>query len=98
MGVSIINMRGRRGVIPPNAVYVGRAVRTVGLSASKWANPFRIVVDGTRLEAIDKYRVWLLAHPDLMLALAELRGKDLACWCAPRLCHAEVLREFANQP
>jgi hypothetical protein len=25
-----------------------------------------------------------------------LRGKDLACWCAPKRCHAEVLRELAN--
>lgn len=29
--------------------------------------------------------------------LAKLRGKDLACWCAPdRACHADVLIEMAN--
>lgn len=28
---------------------------------------------------------------------AELRGKDLSCWCAPDLpCHADVLLELAN--
>ena len=27
-----------------------------------------------------------------MAALSELRGKDLACWCAPERYHAEVLR------
>ena len=28
---------------------------------------------------------------------AELRGKDLSCWCAPNLpCHADVLLELAN--
>lgn len=27
----------------------------------------------------------------------ELRGKDLACWCAPGVdCHADVLIEVAN--
>jgi len=30
-------------------------------------------------------------------ALPSLRGKDLACWCAPgEECHADVLLELAN--
>ena len=37
-------------------------------------------------------RQWMLAH------LEELRGKDLACWCAlDQPCHADVLLELANQ-
>lgn len=36
---------------------------------------------------------WLRAH------LSELRGKNLACWCAiGSPCHAEVLLELANAP
>lgn len=31
--------------------------------------------------------------------LPSLRGKDLACWCAPGTpCHADVLLELANMP
>lgn len=31
-------------------------------------------------------------------ALAELRGRDLACWCSlDQPCHADVLLELANQ-
>lgn len=31
--------------------------------------------------------------------LSELRGKDLACWCAlDQPCHADVLLEWANAP
>lgn len=31
--------------------------------------------------------------------IAHLRGKDLACWCAPdQPCHADVLLELANAP
>lgn len=31
--------------------------------------------------------------------LPELRGKNLACWCAPEQpCHADVLLELANKP
>ena len=89
-------MRGRHGQVPRGAVYVGNAVGHVGLKASKWGNPFRIGRDGTRDEVIAKYRAWLGQQPDLMAALPELRGKDLACWCTPERCHAEVLRELAN--
>lgn len=28
--------------------------------------------------------------------LSALRGKDLACWCPPGPCHADVLLELAN--
>ena len=27
-----------------------------------------------------------------------LRGRDLACWCKPGPCHADVLLEIANRP
>lgn len=31
--------------------------------------------------------------------IAELRGKNLACWCQPGTpCHADVLLELANTP
>ena len=52
--------------------------------------------DGTREEVIAKYRAWLVQQPELMATLPELQGKDLACWCAPEPCHAEVLGELAN--
>ena len=72
-------------------VYVGRL--------SKWGNPFRMGVDGTREEVIEKYREWLLGNDRLMRDLEELRGKDLACWCAPKPCHADVLLELVtNRP
>lgn len=32
-------------------------------------------------------------------AFADLRGKNLACWCKPDApCHADVLLEIANRP
>ena len=49
------------------AVYVGQAVRWVGLPQSEWANPFKIDKhdrkrDGMREDVIAKYRTWLLQH------------------------------------
>lgn len=33
----------------------------------------------------------------LKLPVEELRGKDLACWCAPsEACHADILLKLAN--
>ena len=70
-------------------VYIGRP--------SIWGNCFVIGKDGTRAEVVAKYRAWLEAKPDLVAkAKAELRGKVLACWCAPLPCHGNVLAKIAN--
>ncbi len=29
--------------------------------------------------------------------VAELKGKDLVCWCSPLPCHADFLLEMANR-
>jgi hypothetical protein len=68
-------------------VYVGRP--------SKWGNPFVLGKDGNREEVIAKYRAWIVTQPQLMASLPELKGKILACWCAPLSCHADVLAELA---
>jgi hypothetical protein len=76
----------------PYDVYVGRP--------SKWGNPFMLQqpVDlKQRRMVIAAYRSWLNGHPQLIEdAKKELRGKVLGCWCAPNLCHGEVLAEIAN--
>ena len=78
-------------------VYVGRP--------SIWGNPFshrfgtrpEFRVD-TQEDAIDEYARWLREQPQLVeRAKRELRGKVLACWCAPEPCHAEVLARIANE-
>lgn len=70
-------------------VYIGRP--------SKWGNPFEIGRDGTREEVIEKYRQWIQTQPQLLAVLAELKGKVLGCWCAPKACHGDVLVELANK-
>jgi hypothetical protein len=75
---------------PAGSVYVGRP--------TIWGNPFTIGKDGTRAEVVLKYSAWLNERPELKAkARAELRGKDLVCWCAPALCHAQVLLSVANR-
>ena len=80
----------RRRNPPPDAVYVGRP--------SRWGNPFVIGRDGTREEALAKFRSYaverMASEPRWLEPLA---GKDLTCWCAPQACHGDVLMELANQ-
>ena len=58
---------------------------------SRWGNPFHIGRDGDRATVIERYREYLAARADLMAQLDQLRGKVLACWCAPEPCHGDVL-------
>ncbi len=74
--------------VPEGAVYIGRG--------SKWGNPFRIGRDGDRAEVIAEYALWLTAQEHLWRALDELRGRDLVCYCAPAMCHGDILLALAN--
>jgi hypothetical protein len=77
-------------------VYIGRP--------SKWGNPFThlkylprdLTKVKTRAEAVAAYAEWILHQPELIVALPELRGKTLGCWCAPSACHGDVLLKMAN--
>lgn len=81
----------------PPYVYVGRAVPRKGVNGSPWGNPWTIGKDGNRSAVLYLYERWLLGNPDLMARLPELRGKVLACWCAPLPCHADILLRLANR-
>lgn len=84
-------IRGWR--MPPNAIYVGRP--------TKWGNPFRIGKDGSAADCVEFYRAAIKCAATLdgqaYNIRAELRGKDLACFCPlDQPCHADVLLEIAN--
>lgn len=85
--------------MPAGAVYVGRP--------GVFGNPFFGGED--RCLNVAKFREWLQgtrhrerfdligARTEIRRRLAELRGKDLACWCPlDGPCHADVLLELAN--
>ena len=64
-----------------------------------WGNPFVMQSEKDRDRVCDlyeQYAQWrLTVEPDW---LDKLRGKSLACWCAPRRCHADTLLRLANTP
>lgn len=79
-------------------VYIGRP--------SKWGNIFthirsvadkhNLILVDSREEAVEKYEDWILRQPTMCADLHELKGKVLGCWCAPKLCHGDVLARLAK--
>lgn len=101
--------RTRGWKMPPNTVYVGRSGRgTQG--RGKWGNPYRTTLfrNYTPAAVVADYRQWLARNyaavawagepPTCEEIQKELRGKNLACFCAlDQPCHADVLLEIANR-
>lgn len=85
--------RSKGWTMPENTVYVGKG--------SKWGNPFRIGKEAVDAQdACNNFR-FMLTHPEnknlRAKAKFELKGKNLACWCAlDKPCHADVLLEIVN--
>ena len=90
--------------MPPNTVKVDRT--------TKWGNPFVVGKSGGAFspKVQNRRHAWQLygsiAGDNAKLvadARAELKGKNLACWCPlptepyePDCCHAAVLLKIAN--
>ena len=113
----VVRIQRKNGkVIQDCDVYIGRAQYQGGwsLPASPWANPFRANSD-RKISVHDvclKYEEYLLARPQLLVKLPDLRGKTLGCWCIRALCstcgrdpkackhfqcHGEVLAKHADK-
>ena len=69
----------------------------------KWGNPFKVgevsefgdVPDAAT--AVMFYRAWIDKGLRRIAMFTELRGKNLACFCAlDQPCHVDVLLEIAN--
>lgn len=63
---------------------------------TRWGNPLIVGRDGDRAECVQRFKDEIA--PRLAAAARrELRGKNLACWCALGApCHADILIEIAN--
>lgn len=81
----------------PYDVYIGRSYRNLTGSLS---NPFKIDADNDRHRVIARFTDYLLKNPTMLAELVQLKDKvssidggpiKLACWCAPDLCHGDVL-------
>jgi hypothetical protein len=88
--------------MPPNTIKVDRTTR--------WGNPMQVRPGYSATRAVQDYVLWLegrlvgstaasaKAPPSVEEIRRHLRGKNLACWCAPgQPCHVEILLKIANE-
>lgn len=79
-----------RKFCPPTAIKVDRG--------SDWGNPFVMHGETDRDRVcmlFDLYAQWrLTVEPNW---LEPIKGKDIACWCVPKRCHAVTLLQLANR-
>ncbi|MCK5346655.1 MAG: DUF4326 domain-containing protein [Candidatus Heimdallarchaeota archaeon] len=90
--ITIVNKRNFRG----KGKYIGRP--------SPLGNPYTINKHGTREVVVELYRLWLpeaLKNNDKVkeqyekIKALNLKGNiNLICWCAPNLCHGDVIKEM----
>lgn len=87
----VINIRQTRNW-KDKANFIGRG--------SIFGNPFKIGKDGDRDEVIEKYREYFYAklakEKQFREAVLMLRFQDVACYCAPKKCHGDIIVEFLS--
>ena len=92
--VTPVQVWSKRKGAPPHpcdAVLVDRTTR--------FGNHFVVGRDGNRGECVEMFEDWILEPEQAAfraVVKAELQGRDLVCWCAPKACHADVLLRVAN--
>lgn len=110
MSITISNIRQN-----PKGEYIGRENKTYGVKESPLANPFVMKRESDRVGVIEDYRKWLNIHlmdpfnnpvkqeiERLKSIYRDQKELNLVCWCSPKRCHGEVikeaiLREFENE-
>lgn len=92
--IKIVNIRDPKAKYD---LYIGRANKWRGLEGSKWGNPFVMKNEADRQRVLDEYKKYILNTPELYDALEELDEKTLGCWCSPKKCHGDILKELLEE-
>ncbi len=79
----------------PFDVYIGRAGHGYD---GYFGNPFS---DGGRARNITRFATYFLDRvehdPEYRARVLALRGKRLGCFCAPLMCHGEVIARWVDR-
>ncbi len=97
----VVNLNWTRGNCSDDWIRVHRGTM-FGNPYSHHENTEAAIIVRTREEAVRKFCEWLLSDLEIpgwskpsRAAIKLLDGQILACFCAPSLCHGEVLLELA---
>jgi hypothetical protein len=90
MKTTVVNIRRNK-----YDVYIGRAGHG---HDGTFGNPFSAIRDGGRENAVALYREYFLNRiridPEFASQIQSLKGKRLGCFCAPKLCHGNIIVEY----
>lgn len=109
--IHVHNLRGNVAACSANSdprhVYVGRSMARQGLTGSPLGNPFRLEREEDRQFVLHRYEhsireriSWGGAVTREFTRLCELaRTGDLHlyCWCAPKACHADIIKRLIEE-
>lgn len=80
-------------------IYIGRQNNHYNLEESTLANPFTLK-KYSRETSINLYTLYIfyryLTDEMIRNEVENLYGKRLACWCKPKDCHGDVLKELTE--
>ncbi len=89
---TVVNKRSAEYMAVEDKVYIGRG--------SIWGNRYVIGKDGDRNEVIGMYKEWFLDKiendAEFRKETWKLKGKALVCYCAPLLCHGNIIAEWLD--
>lgn len=83
--------------VEPFDVYGGRA----GHGYDGWlGNPFKLKAESDRPRVLELYRRYFYGRiardPEFKRRVLALKNKRVGCFCAPRLCHLDIVAEWVN--
>lgn len=96
MNISVLAKQSLSDALPGvHREYVGRP--------SALGNPFPMREESNREMVVEKYAAWLRqqyrangkvrAELERLLSIAQQQPLELVCFCAPRKCHADVIKK-----
>jgi len=90
----------------PADIYIGRGKNGANICTTRigeygWlGNPFKLT-DYSREESIQKYKIVFLEmiehREGFREAVLDLKGKKLGCWCKPKACHGDVIKNWIEE-
>ena len=105
--LNVIN-GNKEGFFDTNTIYIGRANKYYGLRESPLSNKFRTNLSYNLTDVLQLYKSWLYTnfikgegevYEEIMRLITLVKeGKEIniACWCKPKQCHGDIIKEFVD--
>lgn len=89
--IEVVNIKTCKDWGKDGDIYIGRG--------SPWGNPFKMKNNSAeeRTRVIEEYKIWFEKHPKKFTELVCARPLRLGCFCKPKPCHGDYLKEKLDQ-